>query len=67
MCIPRYAYFRHYFNANLRGYSSTACSMIMRDLPDLQVLSSIMLRNQRYIILVIRHCFPLTLLFTCLQ
>jgi hypothetical protein len=41
--------------------------MIIRDLRDLQVHSSITLHNRHYIILVIRRCSPLTLLFTCLR
>ncbi len=34
--------------------------MTFRALQDLPVLSSIILRNQPYIILVILRCFPLT-------
>jgi hypothetical protein len=41
-------------------------SMIIQEVQDTQVLSSIILHNQHYIILVIRRCFPLTLLFTYL-
>jgi hypothetical protein len=67
-CVsPSRLVFANFLNVNSRGDSSTACSMTMRDLLDLPVLSSTMLHNQRYIILVIRRYFPLTLLFTCLQ
>jgi len=44
-----------------------ACSMTIQEHRDLRVLSSIILHSQHYIILVIRRCSPLTLLFTYLQ
>jgi len=67
-CVsPSRHIFSYYLKAYPHGYSIMACFMTIRDLRDLQVHSSIILHNRHYIILVIRHCSPLTLLFTCLQ
>lgn len=41
--------------------------MIIQGHRDLRALSSITLHSQHYIILVIRRCSPLTLMFMCLQ